>query len=415
MILIPHVSVFLLELCSGRETHAAGTILAKGIQNLSLQEPSTCNNHSSTIDTTAAVSGVIGTGNSNACYAYAEHSVPVVVSYFGGGSQSNPSLVNMSPADCGGAGGADGSGNIESNAISISTAASSSSSIPVQCVSECVYKPSTFECDVVERAASLVGATDAESIPRVGSASTAIVNSPSLLPLQTIACEETARQAYRRTNRQSMCDSSCSTTPSLALPPSSSVLMCTMMPYSVLNSGDSCCSSVTTMSSCCSFEEHHLHFHYPDDSTASSSAADTPTNCCSQELAQTQICTKSVLPKKGTYDDASPNLLLLDARHYAASSSSTSPCSSLTSSKSENNIFDGNFATFSSIYDVVSMDSVTDAANMTAPELSVMLPFHGCAITDLSRPPPPPPAAAALHDVVNVGEIVPGRWRVEKK
>ncbi|EAA04648.4 AGAP007688-PA [Anopheles gambiae str. PEST] len=49
------------ELCSGRETHAAGTILAKGIQNLSLQEPSTCNNHSSTIDTTAAVSGVIGT------------------------------------------------------------------------------------------------------------------------------------------------------------------------------------------------------------------------------------------------------------------------------------------------------------------------------------------------------------------
>uniref|UniRef100_A0A182UNV1 Protein kinase domain-containing protein n=1 Tax=Anopheles merus TaxID=30066 RepID=A0A182UNV1_ANOME len=49
------------ELCSGRETHAAGTILAKGIQNLSLQEPSTYNNHSSTIDTTAAVSGVIGT------------------------------------------------------------------------------------------------------------------------------------------------------------------------------------------------------------------------------------------------------------------------------------------------------------------------------------------------------------------
>uniref|UniRef100_A0A182I3U9 Protein kinase domain-containing protein n=1 Tax=Anopheles arabiensis TaxID=7173 RepID=A0A182I3U9_ANOAR len=367
------------ELYSGRETHAAGTILAKGIQNLSLQEPSTCNNHSSTIDTTAAVSGVIGTGNSNACYAYAEHTVPVVVSYFGGGSQSNPSLVNMSPADCGGAGGADGSGNIESNAISISTAASSSSSssiIPVQCVSECVYKPSTFECDVVERAASL-GATDAESIPRVGSVSTAIVNSPSLLPLQTIACEESARQAYRRSNRQSMCDSSCSTTPSLALPPSSSVLMCTMMPYSVLNSGDSCCSSVTTMSSCCSFEEHHLHFHYPDDSTASSSAADTPTNCCSQELPQTQICTKSVLPKKGTYDNASANLLLLDARHYAASSSSTSPCSSLTSSKSENNIFDGNFATFSSIYDVVSMDSVTDAANMTAPELSVMLPFHG--------------------------------------
>uniref|UniRef100_A0A182XZD5 Protein kinase domain-containing protein n=1 Tax=Anopheles stephensi TaxID=30069 RepID=A0A182XZD5_ANOST len=203
---------------------------------------------------------------------------------------------------------------------------------------------------------------------------------------------------FRQSNNKfRQCDSSCSTTPSLALP-TSSMLMCTIMPYSVLNSGDSCCSSVTTMSSCCSFDEHHLHFHCPGDST-SSSAADTPTNCCSQELTQSQINAKSPLPRKSTFDDASSNLLLLDARNYAASSSSTSPCSSLTSSKSENNIFDGNFATFSSIYDVVSMDSVTDAGNATAPDLSVMLPFHGCAVTDLSRPPPHPSATAPLQDM----------------
>uniref|UniRef100_A0A182Q960 Protein kinase domain-containing protein n=1 Tax=Anopheles farauti TaxID=69004 RepID=A0A182Q960_9DIPT len=240
--------------------------------------------------------------------------------------------------------------------------------------------------------------------------------------------ENVAGQSYKRnTSHQSVCDSSCSTTPSLALP-TSSVLMCTMMPYSVLNSGDSCCSSsVTTMSSCCSFDEnhhhpyqhhqHHLHFQCPDDSSVNSSAAETPTNCCSQELAaQTQICAAqkpaAPLPRKGTFDEATcSNLLLLDAsRHYAASSSSTSPCSSLTSSKSENNIFDGNFATFSSIYDVVSMDSVTDAANVTAPELSVMLPsFHGCAITDLSRPPPPPPPAT-FQDV-NIAELIRAGFR----
>uniref|UniRef100_A0A182T7E6 Protein kinase domain-containing protein n=1 Tax=Anopheles maculatus TaxID=74869 RepID=A0A182T7E6_9DIPT len=297
---------------SVRETHAASTVLAKGIQNLNLQEnsdpksSSSCTSHSSKNDP-ASVTAVVST---------ATHTVP------------------------------------------------SSAVIP---------------------------------------------NTPSMLSLQGTSIEDNLRQP----NKFRQCDSSCSTTPSLALP-TSSVLMCTIMPYSVLNSGDSCCSSVTTMSSCCSFDEHHLHFHCPDDST-SSSAADTPTNCCSQELTQSQINAKSPLPRKSAYDDASSNLLLLDARHYAASSSSTSPCSSLTSSKSENNIFDGNFATFSSIYDVVSMDSVTDAGNVIAPDLSVMLPFHGCAVADLSRPPPHPSAATPLHDV-NIGESVgQARCRVGKK
>uniref|UniRef100_A0A182JX14 Protein kinase domain-containing protein n=1 Tax=Anopheles christyi TaxID=43041 RepID=A0A182JX14_9DIPT len=379
------------ELCSVRETNAAGTPLAKGIKNLSLQEPLTCNNYNSTLDPITAVAGVIGTGNSNPCFAFSEHSVPVVVSCCGGGTES--SIV------C--AGVTSGSGNIETRAQSISTATSSSS--PIVCVSDCMYQPSMSDCSNVERIVPL-GVKDGVNF--VKAESTTIVNTPSLLPLHKINSDEKARQSYRLSDRQSLCDSSCSTTPSLALP-ISSVLMCTMMPYSMLNSGDSCCSSGTTMSSCCSFEEHHLHYNYPDDSTASSSAADTPTNCCSLELPETQICTKSVIPKKRSpYDDATSNLLLVDARHYAASSSSTSPCSSLTSSKSENNIFDGNFATFSSIYDVVSMDSVTDAANVTAPELSVMLPFHGCAIADLSRPPPPT-LPAGLHDL-NVSEIAPG-------
>uniref|UniRef100_A0A182M840 Protein kinase domain-containing protein n=1 Tax=Anopheles culicifacies TaxID=139723 RepID=A0A182M840_9DIPT len=268
-----------------------------------------------------------------------------------------------------------------------------------------VVDPSMFDCNV-ERVVSVDAATNA-TVP----SSMVMPNTPSLLSLQGISNEENLRQSNIRVNGQSLCDSSCSTTPSFALP-ASSVLMCTMMPYSVLNSGDSCCSSsVTTMSSCCSFDDHHLHFHCQDNST-SSSAADTPTNCCSQELIQSQMCTNSTQPRKRTFDDSSSNLVLLNARHYAASSSSTSPCSSLTSSKSENNIFDGNFATFSSIYDVVSMDSVTDAGNVTAPDLSVMLPFHGCAINDLSLPAPLPPTAA-LQDV-NVGQIDPGRWRVDQ-
>uniref|UniRef100_A0A182WIX6 Protein kinase domain-containing protein n=1 Tax=Anopheles minimus TaxID=112268 RepID=A0A182WIX6_9DIPT len=387
------------EIYSVRESHA-GTLLAKGIHNLSLQEnidtksTASCTNQHTAKDS-ATVVDVIRTGNSNPCVTYREHSVPVVVSCCGGGILSDSSFVNIPTAVC-----ADGDGEADRIGTIGKSISATSNSSPIVCVTDYLYKPSLFDCDV-ERVVPIDAATNA--VPAV------MPNTPSLLSLQGISSEEHLRQSNKRATGQSLCDSSCSTTPSFALP-ASSVLMCTMMPYTVLNSGDSCCSSsVTTMSSCCSFEDHHLHFHCQDNST-SSSAADTPTNCCSQELIQSQMCTNSTQPRKRTYDDSSSNLVLLNARHYAASSSSTSPCSSLTSSKSENNIFDGNFATFSSIYDVVSMDSVTDAGNVTAPDLSVMLPFHGCAINDLSLPPPLPPAAA-LQDV-NVGQIEPGRWRI---
>ena len=54
-----------------------------------------------------------------------------------------------------------------------------------------------------------------------------------------------------------------------------------------------------------------------------------------------------------------PSILLLDTKHF--SSNSISP-SSLTSSKSENNIFEGNFQQPYSIFDVVSLNDVSDAA-----------------------------------------------------
>ncbi|XP_050073119.1 uncharacterized protein LOC126561214 [Anopheles maculipalpis] len=384
------------EVYSIRDTNTASIVLGKGIQNLSLQETSdtksssTCTSHSSKNDS-SSVAVVVSTGNSNPCFAYHEQPVPVVVPCCGGGGGGGggTSLENISPMGC--------TGGKSERTIPQSVPVTSASTSPLVCVTDDVYKPSLFDCNL-KRVVSVD--TAANVVP----SSSVIPNTPSMLSLQGNNIEDN----FRQSNKFRQCDSSCSTTPSLALP-TSSVLMCTIMPYSVLNSGDSCCSSVTTMSSCCSFDEHHLNFRCPDDST-SSSAADTPTNCCSQEVSQSQINAKSPLPKKSTYDDAS-NLLLLDTRHYAASSSSTSPCSSLTSSKSENNIFDGNFATFSSIYDVVSMDSVTDAGNVTGPDLSVMLPFHGCAVTDLSRTLAPPSAAATLQDMNAASESVgQARW-----
>ncbi|XP_050094051.1 uncharacterized protein LOC126576789 [Anopheles aquasalis] len=199
--------------------------------------------------------------------------------------------------------------------------------------------------------------------------------------------------------RHSLGDSSCSTTPSLAMPPSAMVC-CIMPPYSVLPSGDSCsCSSVNTLSSSCSIDCEH-QAPYPCGAISgseSSSAAETPTNYCSQELLQPEFAARSARARKCLFAEASTNLLQLDVgRHYAASSSSTSPCSSLTSSKSENNIFDGKFATFSTIYDVVSMDNVTDAtAAMMGSDVPVILPFHGYAINDLSRALPSAVATAA--------------------
>jgi hypothetical protein len=54
-----------------------------------------------------------------------------------------------------------------------------------------------------------------------------------------------------------------------------------------------------------------------------------------------------------------PNVLMLDTKNF--SSNSTSP-SSLTSSKSENNIFEGNLQQPYSIFDVVSLNDVNDVA-----------------------------------------------------
>ncbi|XP_058066306.1 uncharacterized protein LOC131215929 [Anopheles bellator] len=258
------------------------------------------------------------------------------------------------------------------------------------------------------------------------------------LPSPVVVCERpfSSGSKSNSAHHATLYDSSCSTTPSLVLP-ASSILLCNMMPpYSVLTSGDSCCScsSVTTISSsCCSIDIEHHQQPFPavdDGSTASSSAADTPTNCCSQEYGA-----KTVPPvgqrRVETFegDVTCSNLLVLgDSRHYAASSSSTSPCSSLTSSKSENNIFDGKFATFSTIYDVVSMDNVTDAATaIGAADAPAMLPFHGYAISDLSRELAPSTAvlsvsgpasnggSSAAANSGNAEGISPRGWRPLKK
>ncbi|XP_058457274.1 uncharacterized protein LOC131434534 isoform X2 [Malaya genurostris] len=171
-------------------------------------------------------------------------------------------------------------------------------------------------------------------------------------------------------SRHSFCDVDC-----LAAPP----VNCT---YSVLDSS----SSGNTISS------FNLEEDYPYNNSSSStlntsttfsshSPAATTTNTfpvTENEIGIPLLSTSSPLPQKIIFRDESPNLLL-DTFSYAASSSSTSPCSSLTSSKSENNIFDGTFATLSSIYDVVSLHDVHDASGSG-------LPFPGYAMNDLSRP-----------------------------
>ncbi|ETN66264.1 hypothetical protein AND_001908 [Anopheles darlingi] len=249
--------------------------------------------------------------------------------------------------------------------------------------------------------------TDAER----GQCATACQMIPTTLPLLplleasggSVGSSSGNRQASNQIaprTRHSLGDSSCSTTPSLAMPPSA-MLCCIMPPYSVLPSGDSCsCSSVNTLSSSCSIDCEHQP-PYPcaisGSESTGSSAAETPTNYCSQELLQPEFAACSARARKCLFAEASTNLLQLDlGRHYAGSSSSASPCSSLTSSKSENNIFEGKFATFSTIYDVVSMDNVTDAtAAIMGPDVPVILPFHGYAINDLSRALPSAVASAA--------------------
>uniref|UniRef100_A0A182IQF4 Protein kinase domain-containing protein n=1 Tax=Anopheles atroparvus TaxID=41427 RepID=A0A182IQF4_ANOAO len=269
----------------------------------------------------------------------------------------------------------------------------------------------TVEAPAVPKATSAASLTTAEGANRCSSPTTAIkaLSTPSLLSLQASNHESNVTQ---RASRKSMCDSSCSTTPSLVLP-TSSMLMCTMMPYSVLTSADSCCSSITNVS--CSYSPDRQYRVRCHDETVGSSAADTPTNGCSQELVDTAIFAKP-LKKRGTPEDGtcSSNVLLLDTRHYAPSSASTSPCSSLTSSKSENNIFEGSFSTFSSIYDVVSMDSVTDAASVTGADSAVLFPFHGCAIDNLSRPAPPPPPPG-FYDFTAGGNVTVPRKREDRK
>lgn len=171
--------------------------------------------------------------------------------------------------------------------------------------------------------------------------------------------------------RHSFCDVDC-----LVAPPP---VKCT---YSILNSS----SSANTISSL------NIEEDYPFDS---SSTFNTPTNSSysatagigSLHTAMTTLSdsssrlSKSVSPQqqqKLIFNDESPHLLLLDTFPYAASSSSTSPCSSLTSSKSENNIFDGTFATFNSIYDVVSLNDVNEASTSG-------MAFPSYAMNDLSK------------------------------
>lgn len=175
--------------------------------------------------------------------------------------------------------------------------------------------------------------------------------------------------------RHSFCDVDC-----LIAPPP---VKCT---YSVLNSS----SSANTISSL------NIDEDYPYDYSTGTSTLNTPTNSAHSPLAYTTSTIpllpatpsssySQLPPQRLVFPDesASPHLLFLESspsfRAPSASSSSASPCSSLTSSKSENNIFDGTFATFSSIYDVVSLHDVHEAATAAS---GSGFP----AMVDLSRP-----------------------------
>lgn len=175
--------------------------------------------------------------------------------------------------------------------------------------------------------------------------------------------------------RHSFCDVDC-----LVAPPP---VKCT---YSILNSS----SSANTISSLNIEEDYPFDssstFNTPTNSSYSAAAGigsslPTATTVLSSDRSSPRL-SKSVSPQqhpqKLIFHDESPHLLLLEAFPYAASSSSTSPCSSLTSSKSENNIFDGTFATFNSIYDVVSLNDVNEASTSG-------MSFPSYAMNDLSK------------------------------